>query len=59
MQFGCSDEAGPGRAPGCGSKWLQVVLFEPEIAANTGAIGRTCLALDVRIMAGEAIGFQA
>ncbi|MEI7924004.1 MAG: tRNA (cytidine(34)-2'-O)-methyltransferase [Planctomycetota bacterium] len=58
MQFGCSDEAGPGRAPGGGSKWLQVVLFEPEIAANTGAIGRTCLALDVRLWLVRPLGFR-
>ncbi len=29
--------------------WLNVVLFEPEIAANTGAIGRTCVAAGARL----------
>lgn len=45
-------------AQGIGSKWLHVILFEPEIAANTGAIGRTCLALGARLWLVRPIGFR-
>ena len=40
------------------SKWLHVILFEPEIAANTGAIGRTCLALGARLWLVRPLGFR-
>lgn len=38
--------------------WLNVILFEPEIAANTGAIGRSCLALGVRLWLVRPLGFR-
>jgi len=38
--------------------WLHVILFEPEIAANTGAIGRSCLALGVRLWLVRPLGFR-
>ncbi len=40
------------------SRWLHVILFEPEIAANTGAIGRTCLALGARLWLVRPLGFR-
>lgn len=41
-----------------GPAWLNVILFEPEIAANTGAIGRSCLALGVRLWLVRPLGFR-
>jgi tRNA (cytidine/uridine-2'-O-)-methyltransferase len=38
--------------------WLNVMLYEPEIAANTGAIGRTCLALGARLWLVRPLGFR-
>lgn len=38
--------------------WLHVILVEPEIAANTGNIGRTCLALGVRLWLVRPLGFR-
>ncbi len=43
------------RKPG---PWLHVVLFEPEIAANTGAIGRTCVAAGARLWLVRPLGFH-
>ncbi|MGA2703336.1 MAG: tRNA (cytidine(34)-2'-O)-methyltransferase [Isosphaeraceae bacterium] len=43
------------RQPG---PWLHVVLFEPEIAANTGAIGRTCVAAGARLWLVRPLGFH-
>ncbi len=37
---------------------LNVVLFEPEIAANTGAIGRTCVAAGARLWLVRPLGFH-
>jgi len=37
---------------------LNVVLFEPEIPANTGNIGRTCVATDTRLHLIEPLGFR-
>lgn len=37
---------------------LNVVLFEPEIPANTGNIGRTCVATGTRLHLIEPLGFQ-
>jgi tRNA (cytidine/uridine-2'-O-)-methyltransferase len=37
---------------------LQVVLFEPEIASNTGAIGRTCVAAGARLWLVRPLGFH-
>lgn len=37
---------------------LNAILFEPEIAWNTGAIGRTCVALGARLWLVRPLGFQ-
>ena len=37
---------------------LNVVLLEPEIPANTGNIGRTCVATGTRLHLIEPLGFQ-
>ena len=36
---------------------LNIVLYEPEIPANTGNIGRTCVATDTRLHLIEPLGF--
>jgi tRNA (cytidine/uridine-2'-O-)-methyltransferase len=37
---------------------LNVVLYEPEIPANTGNIGRTCVATNTRLHLIEPLGFR-
>lgn len=37
---------------------LNIVLLEPEIPANTGNIGRTCVATDTRLHLIEPLGFH-
>ena len=37
---------------------LNIVLFEPEIPANTGNIGRTCVATGARLHLIEPLGFR-
>ena len=37
---------------------LNIVLFEPEIPANTGNIGRTCVATGTRLHMIESLGFR-
>ena len=37
---------------------LHIVLYEPEIAANVGAIGRTCVGLGAKLWMVEPLGFQ-
>lgn len=37
---------------------LNIVLYEPEIPANTGNIGRTCVAANVRLHLIEPLGFR-
>ena len=37
---------------------LNIVLFEPEIPANTGNIGRTCVAAKARLHLIEPMGFK-
>lgn len=37
---------------------LHVVLFRPEIAANAGAIGRTCVAASARLWLVRPLGFH-
>ena len=37
---------------------FNIVLFEPEIPANTGNIGRTCVATDTRLHLIEPLGFS-
>ena len=37
---------------------LHIVLYQPEIAANAGAIGRTCLALGAKLWLVRPLGFR-
>ncbi|HZW33637.1 MAG TPA: TrmH family RNA methyltransferase, partial [Isosphaeraceae bacterium] len=37
---------------------LHVVLVEPEIAANTGSIGRTCVAVGAMLWLVRPLGFH-
>lgn len=37
---------------------LNIILHEPEIPANTGNIGRTCVATDTRLHLIEPLGFR-
>ena len=37
---------------------LNIVLYEPEIPANTGNIGRTCAATNTRLHLIEPLGFR-
>lgn len=37
---------------------LNVILFQPEIPANTGNIGRTCVATNTRLHLIEPLGFR-
>ena len=37
---------------------LNIVLYEPEIPANTGTIGRTCVATGTRLHLIEPLGFR-
>ena len=37
---------------------LNIVLLEPEMPANTGNIGRTCVATGVRLHLSEPLGFR-
>ena len=37
---------------------LNIVLYEPEIPANTGNIGRTCVATGTRLHLVEPLGFR-
>lgn len=37
---------------------LQVVLYQPEIPDNTGAVGRTCVAAGVRLFLVKPLGFR-
>ena len=37
---------------------LNIVLYEPEIPANTGNIGRTCVATNTRLHLVEPLGFS-
>jgi tRNA (cytidine/uridine-2'-O-)-methyltransferase len=38
--------------------WVHLVLVEPEIAANTGAIGRTCVAAGAMLWLVRPLGFR-
>lgn len=40
------------------TEMLNIVLHEPEIPANTGNIGRTCVAAGARLHLIEPLGFQ-
>lgn len=37
---------------------LHIVLFQPEIPPNTGAIGRTCVAIGAKLWLVKPLGFQ-
>jgi len=37
---------------------MKIVLVEPEIPHNTGAIGRTCVALDLELILIKPLGFS-
>ena len=37
---------------------LHVVLFQPEIPPNTGAVGRTCVAIGAKLWLVKPLGFQ-
>ena len=37
---------------------LHIVLYEPEIAYNTGSVGRTCVAVGARLWLVRPLGFQ-
>ena len=37
---------------------MNVVLLEPEMPANTGNIGRTCVATDTKLHLIEPLGFK-
>ena len=37
---------------------LHIVLFQPEIPPNTGAVGRTCLALTAKLWLVRPLGFR-
>jgi tRNA (cytidine/uridine-2'-O-)-methyltransferase len=45
-------------SPGSGAPRLHVVLVEPEIAANAGAIGRTCVAAGAMLWLVRPLGFH-
>ena len=47
-----------GRADAAGSAKLHVVLVEPEIALNTGSIGRTCVAAGAMLWLVRPLGFH-
>ncbi|WP_086608731.1 tRNA (cytidine(34)-2'-O)-methyltransferase [Erythrobacter donghaensis] len=37
---------------------LAIVLIQPEIPGNTGAVGRTCVALDMELILIHPLGFE-
>ena len=37
---------------------LAIVLIQPEIPGNTGAVGRTCVALDLELILIHPLGFE-
>ncbi len=37
---------------------MHIVLFEPEIAYNTGSVGRTCVAVGAKLWLVRPLGFQ-
>lgn len=40
------------------SPWLNIVLVHPEIPPNTGAVGRTCVALGAKLWLVQPLGFR-
>ncbi len=53
-----SSAENPGGCPTNPEPRLHVVLVEPEIAANTGAIGRTCVAAGAMLWLVRPLGFH-
>jgi tRNA (cytidine/uridine-2'-O-)-methyltransferase len=53
-----STDRDPGHEPLPAGARLHVVLLEPEIAANTGAIGRTCVAAGAVLWLVRPLGFH-
>src|SRR3954468_11458445 len=51
-------EATPSPERATAARKLHVVLFEPEIASNTGAIGRTCVAAAATLWLVRPLGFH-
>ncbi|HMP78732.1 MAG TPA: tRNA (cytidine(34)-2'-O)-methyltransferase [Pirellulaceae bacterium] len=39
-------------------KRMHIVLYQPEIPHNTGAVGRTCLAVDAKLWLVRPLGFR-
>ena len=56
MAYGTESGTGhkPEKLPGC----MNIVLLEPEMPANTGNIGRTCVATGSRLHLIEPLGFK-
>jgi tRNA (cytidine/uridine-2'-O-)-methyltransferase len=54
----CADDREPGPPPDVRRARLHVILFEPEIAANAGAIGRTCVAAGAALWLVRPLGFH-
>ena len=48
----------PKSVPDSGQPGMKVVLVHPEIPGNTGAIGRSCVALDLELILIHPIGFD-
>jgi tRNA (cytidine/uridine-2'-O-)-methyltransferase len=57
MSFSASELTGNSPQHGVPPR-LHVVLFQPEIAPNTGAIGRTCVALGAKLWLVRPLGFR-
>jgi tRNA (cytidine/uridine-2'-O-)-methyltransferase len=53
-----ADDREPGPPPEVERARLHVILFEPEIAANAGAIGRTCVAAGAALWMVRPLGFH-
>ena len=51
-------EHGLDHKPECPAGGMNIVLLEPEMPANTGNIGRTCVATGSRLHLIEPLGFQ-
>jgi len=51
-------ESSSSPAPSGESPWLNVVLVHPEIPPNTGAVGRTCVALGAKLWLVRPLGFR-
>jgi len=53
------DRGPPGSSDGLApASHLHVILVEPEIAANTGSVGRTCVAIGAMLWLVRPLGFH-